>query len=667
MKNIIHSRLLRWSLSVGLLFLLLMTILRLVFFIYFHRLHLSWSGSFSSFVLGFRYDARDVCVLMFVLYVGGSIRLFNPYENVLAKKIWFVLLGIASFLFCFFYVVDFAHYSYLQERLNASVLNYLEDAGISMNMVWQSYPVIKLLLLLAVATVLIIWCIKIFYKKASAQPIVSKKSNRIVSFIIAFLVFALGIFGRVGQFPLRWSNAFSLGSEAKGNLALNPFQSFFSTLKFRSSTYDLKKTKQYYPLMASHLGVKNPNADSLNFERFYPSKNLLTGIQPNIVVVICESFSAYKSSMWGNPLNPTPYFNEMCKNGIFFNHCFTPSWGTARGVWATITGIPDVELPKTASRNMKMVNQNVIVNDFKGYEKFYFIGGSASWANIRGVLKNNIDSLHLYEGPDYESPKVDVWGISDKNLFLEANGFLKRQTRPFFAVIQTADNHRPYTIPKEDLVNFKKVSYPTDTLHKYGYEDNEELNAFRFTDYGYRQFMEAAKKEKYFSNTIFIFVGDHGIRGNAGNMFPKVWTEQGLTCEHVPLLFYSPTLLKPELRTEICSQIDILPSAAALAGIAYHNTALGRDLFDKNFSSDTSQIRQCAFISDPDTKQIGMIDSNYYYTRFLSTRKEFLLSIKNNDAVNNDAQTQKRKEQLRQLTDAWYETSKYLLFNNKRK
>lgn len=315
---------------------------------------------------------------------------------------------------------------------------------------------------------------------------------------------------------------------------------------------------------------------------------------------------------------------------------------------------------------MAMVSQHSIINDLKGYEKLYFIGGSASWANIRGLLMNNIDSLHLYEGNDYRSPKIDVWGISDKNLFLEANGFLKKQSRPFFAIIQTADNHRPYTIPREDQVNFKKVFYPEDTLKRYGFESNDELNAFRFTDYCYRQFIEAAKKESYFKNTIFIFVGDHGIRGNAANMLPRAWTDEALTAEHVPLLFYSPALLKPETRTDVCSQIDILPSAASLSGQSFHNYTLGRNLFDNNFIADTSVVRSCAFIIDPDTKKVGMIDSNYYYSRSLFQGNEIMVSIKNNEPVGNEPAVENRKNKLRKLTDAYYQTAKYLLFNNKR-
>jgi phosphoglycerol transferase MdoB-like AlkP superfamily enzyme len=136
--------------------------------------------------------------------------------------------------------------------------------------------------------------------------------------------------------------------------------------------------------------------------------------------------------MCGNPLNTTPYFNELCKQGVFFKNCFSPAYGTARGVWAIITGIPDVTTNKTASRNPNLVDQQTVLNDIKGYEKFYFIGGSASWANIRGLLTGNINNLHLYEQEDYRSAKVDVWGISDKNLFLEASRILKKETTPFY-------------------------------------------------------------------------------------------------------------------------------------------------------------------------------------------------------------------------------------------
>ena len=161
---------------------------------------------------------------------------------------------------------------------------------------------------------------------------------------------------------------------------------------------------------------------------------------------------------------------------------------------------------------------------------------------------------------------MDVWGISDKNLFLEADNILNKEKKPFFAVIQTADNHRPYTIPDEDLSKFKKVSYPNDTLIKYGFENNEQLNAFRYTDFTIQTFIEKAKTSPYFKNTIFAFVGDHGLRTPAGKHFPNSFTNQGITAEHVPLLLYGPAFLQPKQIQSVCSQLDILPTLASLAG-----------------------------------------------------------------------------------------------------
>jgi phosphoglycerol transferase MdoB-like AlkP superfamily enzyme len=363
--------------------------------------------------------------------------------------------------------------------------------------------------------------------------------------------------------------------------------------------------------------------------------------------------------MWGNPLNTTPFFDSLSRNGILFDHCFTPTYGTARGVWATLTGIPDVSMPTTASRNPGAVDQHSIINDFVGYEKFYFLGGSASWANIRGLLTNNITDLHLYEGENFKSPTIDVWGISDKNLFLESNQVLAEQTKPFFAVIQTADNHRPYTIPKEDQEVFKKVNFPTDTVKKYGFETLDELNAFRYTDFAYQHFIEAARKEKYFNNTIFVFIGDHGIAGDAGDMFPRSWTEQRLTTMHVPLLVYSPAMVKPQRIDHICSQVDVLPTIAGLANIAYNNTTLGRDLLD-------SATHPFAFVFDPDYNMIGVAKSPYLFRGQINTNKQELVSLVDNTKPAQDSATAATKRELHLLSEAIYETAKYLMLNNKK-
>jgi phosphoglycerol transferase MdoB-like AlkP superfamily enzyme len=275
------------------------------------------------------------------------------------------------------------------------------------------------------------------------------------------------------------------------------------------------------------------------------------------------------------------------------------------------------------------------------------------------VLTNNINGLHLYEQEDYKAEKIDVWGISDKNLFLEANKVLAGQQKPFFAIIQTADNHRPYTIPKEDLSAFKKVQAPADSLRKYGFESLEEMNAFRYTDFGYQQFIEAARKEKYFNNTIFVFIGDHGIPGNADALFPHSWTAQRLTSMHVPLLFYAPGLLAPRRINTISSQTDVLPTIAGLCDIRYTNSTLGKDLLD-------SATKGFAFVFDPDAKMAGVVKGDYLYRKQFDSKKEELVSIINNDPVPNDAAHAAIAHDMHVLTEALFETAKFMILNNKK-
>ena len=178
--------------------------------------------------------------------------------------------------------------------------------------------------------------------------------------------------------------------------------------------------------------------------------------------------------------------------------------------------------------------------------------------------------------------------------------------------------------------------------------------------------METAQKETYFNNTIFVFVGDHGIRYNGTlNNFPKSWTEQGLTCEHVPLLFYAPGLIIPQRISNVCSQIDILPTIASLAKISYTNNTLGRNLFD-TVTTIKLNNEKYAFIIDHDVKTIGLVSNKYYYLKNYKTGKEDFVSMTSNTPILINAETDQTKKQLQQLTDAYYETAKYLLLNNKK-
>ncbi len=96
----------------------------------------------------------------------------------------------------FFYCVDFAHYAYLSQRLSASVLNYLTDTGISAGLVWQTYPVLRILLILIAGTWLIRRVVKMVFR---ADPAEGERGRlhaaaRTAWFVAAFPAYGIGHF-----------------------------------------------------------------------------------------------------------------------------------------------------------------------------------------------------------------------------------------------------------------------------------------------------------------------------------------------------------------------------------------------------------------------------------------------------------------------------------------
>ncbi len=653
------SKTIQWIVRLFFIYLFIFTAFRVATVICFKPQNISIWELLPSFWLGLKYDLRWISIILFPILFLSFFKRLSPFYNDRLKKIWTSYLGVITLLVLFFYGADFGQFAYINARLNADALIFAEDPKESLQMIWQSYPIVWILLALVLGVVMINRLFqKLHFVIEDNNSNIHKFTYRKRWHLLCLLFFSWFIYGFLTVKPLNFLRAFRLNEEFKSNLALNPLQNFYTTLSFRDPDFS-NNAKQYYKTIADFLNIDIAERRPFYYQRInHPGSNALES-QPNVVLVICESFSMYKSSMSGNPLNSTPYFNELCKQGIFFNHCFSPTFGTARGVFATITGIPDVQLSKFATRNEESVNQRTIINDFEGYEKYYFIGGRSQFNNFSGLIKN-IRDVNIYEEGSYKSPVMNVWGISDKNLFLEANQVLSKRQKPFFAIIQTADNHRPYDIPEEDS-DFVRRSINEEDLKKYGFESEKEFNAFSYTDYCFKKFIDAAKKEKYFNNTIFVFVGDHGVEGNASAMYPDAWTEQRLSDEHIPMLFYSPSILAPQLRQETVSQIDVLPTIAGMIQQPCLNTTLGRDLLDK------SKKTNAAFIIYHAPGWIGTIGDDYFYRKNIRINKEELVPIRKNIPNFSKRQTDSIKNHLSTITSAMYETARWMLLNNKNK
>lgn len=646
-----------WVTNLLLIFLLIFTLFRLATFIAFKPHGISFGDVIPSFLMGIRYDLRWIAFILFPIVLISMVPKFSPFFSARNKKWWTWYLAIVTFIVFVFFAAGFGSFSYNKTPLDAGAMNFAEDPKISWKMMRQTYPMFWMVLGLVVAVLFFRW----MYHRSHWQVIHRTGGMGIPYrrkfFAIAAVVLFVCAWGNFSWPPLSRNDCFKFKNSFKSYLAINPLQNFFATLKLRNPDFNEQKAREAFPLMAEWMQL--PDKKNFSYRRQIGPRSNSFESHPNIVLVQCESFSMYKSSMSGNPLNTTPFFDSMSRNGIFFERCFTPHFSTARALFAILSGIPDAQLFKFSSRNPAAVKQHTIIDNLTDYEKHYFLGGDSEFGNFEGLL-NNIDGLQMHTGKRTNVPEVNVWGISDKSLFLEANELFRKKDKPFFAYIQTSGNHRPYnrTIPATDT-DFVQRSVPLEELKRYGFESVEEFNCFRYSDYCIRKFMEAAQKEKYFQNTIFVFVGDHGLAGNAESIYPPVWTEQRLTDEHVPLLFYAPDLLAPLRRTEVVSQIDLLPTIGGMLHQSYVNTTLGRDLLDPNKKNNYAFVTNTA-------DAIGMVTDDFFYSRNINSNEERLSPMRPSASFFTKQQQDSAQKKLSEFTSAFYETAKFLLMNNKR-
>jgi phosphoglycerol transferase MdoB-like AlkP superfamily enzyme len=640
------------------------SLMRAIFYFYFRRPEdpVSAGVLLKSFYIGLKFDIRLALFMALPLLVLGALPRAGVFRGWPGRLVFTAYLVFVHFIAFIVYAFDFGHYAYLEERLNITALRFLANLGISAEMIWQTYPVLWIGagLLLFVLAILVLFSVLIG-RGVRYMPAPRGRLMRLASGIVVAALVMAGAWGKFSRYPLRWSDAYFNPHKFSSEVALNPVLYLGETWGLQTEPHDIDMARAYYPDIAGYLGVDYPDAEALDYSRVSRGPGAIGG-NPNVVVVILESFAFYKTGVLGNPLDPTPNFDRLAREGLLFRRFYTPSSGTARSVWAFITGLPDVESRETSSRNPLIVKQRSIIEAFEGYEKLYFLGGSANWANIRGLLSSNIEGLEIFEEGSYSSKVEDVWGIPDLHMFEEANRVLAGKKAPFFAIIQTSGNHRPYTIPKDNR-GFELVDPGSqEKVKRYGFESINEFNSFRFLDHGIGHFIAQASREDYFGNTVFVFFGDHGLPGNSPTMF-KSEQQLALTTFHVPLVIYAPGLIDGGAEYEtVASELDVLPTIASLVSKPYLNTALGRDLLDSSINHGRYAF---TIVGQGRTPEIGMVSEDFYFRTFVDDGKGTLHDYYS-DSPREDvsAAYPEVAARMERMARAYYESARYIRYHN---
>ncbi|MBC7713450.1 MAG: LTA synthase family protein [Rhizobacter sp.] len=643
----------------------LYTLFRLCFLVYFKsNIAPDTTGLiFHNLFLGIRFDIRLAMTVLLPAIIFINLPLNPAFKVRFINWFYSIVFGIITFL----YIMDAGYFSYLKSRLNATVLQFLKNPKISFEMVRESYPWPLLLIIILIVTAIIAYVlIKHISPKLMGSPLVNRNKTRFIGGLVFFLLFALGLYGSLKLYPLRWSEAYSTPDAFASNLSLNPILYVADTYDFRNAEFEKDKAASGYETAAKYLGVDVIDAKNLNYVRSFPGDTTKSAGHPNVVVIICESMGWYKTGIGGSKVDPTPYLDALAKESIVFNNFYTPTVATARSVFAAVTSLPDTSKVGSGSRNPFVVNQNTIMGQFKGYDKYYFLGGSANWGNIRGVFTYNIPNLKIYEEGSYKSPRVDVWGISDLNLFKEGGAAItekyNQDKKPFFALMQTSGFHRPYTIPdgSEGFVAKTPQEISVDELKSYGFESLEEYNAMRLQDYSLGKFFEFAKKQSWYDNTIFVVFGDHSLpHNNAKNV--EEWRKNINNGYHVPLVIHSPKRFQPAVETKIASEVDVMPTLAGLAGIPYQTRALGRDLFNPKFDDYRAAFSYNWYAPF----HISLVDKDFYFEYIPYNNEGILIKYTEDPAFKNMREKYPDKfKEMENLTKSLYESTRYLLNNN---
>ena len=667
---------LQYAAGIVALFFLIFVALRAIFYFGFSEVgqtvHPDPATLFETLYIGVKFDLRLAILLSLPVFLLTWIPRYNVSRSVALRRLARIYIAVALLVTLLFYIIDFGHYAYLGTRLNSTVMRFFDDLSISANMMWESYPVVQVALAWLLTVTVAYWLVMVLERKTlDREPQPVTKLQAVAGTAIVVLLVLGGLLGRFADInienpvPLRWNHAFFSGNESVSALGINPVLFFYDTFEQREPRYDMEQVRHYYPMIADYLNVTDRDETRLNYDRSISAgpQKLQFERPPNIVLIMLESLGASRLSVHDNPLNTSPNLDMMARDGWFFRNFYVPVSGTSKTVFASITGLPDVSSVKTATRNPLISEQRIVLNYLTEHEKFYFIGGSAGWANMSALIQRSIKGIKLYQEDDYTEPLVDVWGISDLGLFREVDRVLARlpQDRPFFAYIQTAANHRPFTIPEENE-GFQVDNLPEEEVMQHGFKSTAQYNAVRLLDFNIGKFLEMAKRSGYFEDTIFVLFGDHNNRITTTPHMEPYFELLDLDGLHVPHIIYAPKYLEPRVIEEATSLVDMIPTMAGFLGIDYVNSTMGRDI------SVPAPEGERAVYTQTDRKRapvIGAITKNYMLRMQHDGSDAKLHDLHADDpSADVSAQFPEKAEMLKDLAKGIYETTKFQFYHN---
>lgn len=306
-------------------------------------------------------------------------------------------------------------------------------------------------------------------------------------------------------------------------------------------------------------------------ETAYPlmrlAKNRQDQPNANYVVVLLESWPVeYTDSLSHAGVGITPNFDKLVQGGVNFTNAFSVGHVSIYGFVSVFMGLPMVPGMPYIKYGLELASATPLPKDFAkaGYDTFFAQTSSRDFYQLCAVAKR-FGAAETYCKEDIpmrlsyieESP----YGYDYEAYMLVADRIKARKNKHFWAMISTGTTHDPFT---RTLERFEKYPYKNYT--------GRFKNTVAYSDWALGEFIQRAKTDGWFDDTVFIFVADHIPHFQAAKTLRETF--------RVPLVVYGPRFFKPGERGYVVSQTDVLPTLYELAGLSAPYTALGRNLFD---------------------------------------------------------------------------------------
>ena len=635
LKKSPFARSLFFIFAVHLTGLALLTLMRIVFYIAMRpTLPAETAGDVAlaaqAFLRGVWFDNVVACYVVAPMLLAVGIGGLLGYSGRKWLTAWAVYAAVMYLPLFAAGAANVPYFLYFNQVINASVFNYTAYAGTTAGMIFGEASYIPYIILFfacaaAFAALCIVYARKISAVKGKNKSTIATASLSILTLMLLCAACFLGIRGRLGYNPIKVSAAYFCDNAAMNQMGLN---AAFNVLN--SALDELRPENRRLALVPDDEALRYA-ADYLLEGEAQPLKDvspIACRIEPegkptgqNVVVVLMESMSANLMGTFGNTLRLTPALDSLCRNGLLFENCYSSGNHTNHGIYATLYSRPSIMFRNAMKGSVvKRVDGLPTVLRDNGYETLFFMTHEAQYDNMNAFFRTSGFS-EVYAQEDYpRSARVNHFGVPDDFLFTYALPVLRRKAaagKPFFATLLTISNHPPYVVP-DDL----------KSQHK-----EKDLQIVEYADRSIARFMAAAKKEPWYANTIFVFLGDHG----------KMWGESRLevseSMNHIPLLFYGAGI-KPERRTDPCGQIDVAPTLLSMLSLPY---------VKNNFGIDLTRRRRNAIFYSAD-KVLMARDSTHLYIYTPEAARESFYYISNAGVMpKNDSVPAAPYEHLKQL------------------